>query len=164
MDSDGLTEETPFGNEATEVCPICARANSPSAVDVCEHFAGALWDGGIIWSDNYDKFADLYLEIADAIPAHSLLLSDKVKSFLTTLEKQPNVNLSIVNNPEWWDSTPSEAIQDVIEFQKATYTETEGVLSGAGWSLYHTQPDVIGEVVRLLVLLRSDIRSNGVWH
>ena len=125
---------TPQGNEAVERCPLCARLNSPGAVDHCKHYFGSYWDGEIIWSDRFGAFEEAWDGLMGLIEELGMLRDEPLEACKRRAEEHglPSKFLRIV--PE--EPSASSALVELIEFTGGPEQVSDGMAGGAGHSLY----------------------------
>lgn len=142
------TEEelTPNGNDATERCPICERFNNPGAVDSCEHYCGSTWDGEIIWFDKYDRFSDEFARFVEIRDEIERVFRDVGQVFIERVLLEEAILNRLTKVGSWWEDTPATVLESILEFQYGSMVETDGMLSGAGRSLYLVNPKMIDRV------------------
>ena len=147
--------ESDFEAETTERCPICDSRNNPGAAIYCAHFQGMVWDGEVIWSDEYEafdsvwsKFCELREQIEEANGEAGLdkLLSQLRKAKIPNLHKG-KIPTPFIDCGNWYDYSARSALEQLVDFSCGEIIETDGMLSGSGYSLYHENSDIIGEVV-----------------
>lgn len=135
---------TPNGNEPTDQCPICNRLNNPGATDHCEHYQGLRWDGGIIWSENFEVFDDAWHELADLWDTLILRREGQaVEDELSKIASKHGFNERLVFCGRSDYFTSELAAEEVIDFSIGSSIETDGMLSGSGHTLYHEDPGIL---------------------
>ena len=145
---------TPEGNEAQERCPICERPKSPGACDHCEHFFGSYWDGEIIWSERFEAFDSIWSKLIDVI--HEI--DETAPAFREQIEKMPAMpaNISSVLELAVKEVSSSGALTEIVAFDYGPTIETDGMLSGSGYSLYLEVPELIDDAIeKVRLLLRA---------
>ena len=145
---------TPEGNEAQERCPTCERPNSPGACDHCEHFFGSYWDGEILWSERFEAFDSIWSELIDVI--HEI--DETSPAFREQIEKMPamHADISSVLELAVKEVSSSGALTEMVAFDHGPTIETDGMLSGSGYSLYLEVPELIDDAIeKVRLLLRA---------
>ncbi|MFM1920754.1 MAG: hypothetical protein RLZZ303_2388 [Candidatus Hydrogenedentota bacterium] len=142
-----------------ELCPICSRENRCGEGDCCEHFFGLNWDGDIIWSDSYDKFAELWYEISAIVDECVGEVSD-YSVILKRLTKGLKLPMSIVGNLVN-QSSAKDALVEALPFQKGMLYSTDGMASGSGYTLYLKDRAAFKVLLDGLRRLRERLPSQG---
>ena len=157
-DFDGLL--TPEGNDATERCPICGRLNSPGAIDHCVHYFGSYWDGEIIWSKEFKAFDDAWNTLCEVICALEESTPGARKNFRKITKASPRYAKIIKCALD--EESSSSALINFVSFDEGRTIETDGMLSGSGYSMYLKESSclqsTIAEILTLIPLL-SNIAS-----
>jgi hypothetical protein len=130
--------------EGYEHCPVCNRVNCPGAMDHCEHYVGSYWDGQVIWSDRFQAFEQAWGELQDLVDDE---LGEDGLDRCRALAAKRRVG------EEWfsdgvWHVGASGALMQLMDFEEGPYVETEGMLSGSGYSLYLPIKDALEELVK----------------
>ena len=144
-DEDDVTSDEE--EEGFERCPLCAQLNNPGAADTCEHFAGSMWDGEIIWSEHYDEFSSAWSLVSNFLDDLGGS-DDAVWERANEIAREHGLDSRLVGFANPYDYGSSDAMTDLIEFQEGAPVVTGGMLSGAGYSLYHRDPDIIQKYAR----------------
>lgn len=135
---------TPNGEEATEQCPVCGRWNSPGAMDSCEHFFASFWDGEIIGNWEFQDFDEAWSALVSEVWDLRHEDEDAAEVRLRKLaEDHPGPKDWIKETDE--ETCAAEILSKQFAFQRGPAVTTDGMLSGAGHSLYHENPDEIAE-------------------
>ena len=154
-DFDGLL--TPEGNNATERCPICGRLNSPGAVDHCVHYFGSYWDGEIIWSEKFEAFDDAWDTLCEVIYALEESTPGTRKEIRKITKASPQYDKIIKCALD--EESSSSALINLVSFDKGRTIETDGMLSGSGYSMYLKESSclqsAIAEIFTLIPLLSN---------
>jgi hypothetical protein len=141
---------TPNGNEARERCPICNRPNAPGACDACNHYYAAYWDGELMWEvdeslENFHKeWENLQIVLDEVEESSSKAVGDTwliCKEFATSSGFDP-VFLSL----DPFETSSTEAFCEIVPFNSGPTIETDGMLSGAGYSIYMEEPGIVLQV------------------
>ncbi|NCC05187.1 MAG: hypothetical protein EOM37_14400 [Proteobacteria bacterium] len=156
-DEDCMVDE---GDEDHERCPFCNRINNPGAMDACHHFQAMLWEGEIIWSDDYEAFETAFNGFGELQERFLEEFNEDIRPILKTIAKEAGVpnNFVVVGGYDAYSAV--DALQELADFVVGKSVETDGMLSGNGCTLYHENPKVILEAAegyKLLSLLLRDI-------
>jgi hypothetical protein len=150
--------KTPNGEEATETCPICDRPNNPGACDHCGHFWGACWDGDIIDSDGFDQFEKIWDQIVCSVSESDFILNNE-ELFLEKIAKLHPKYETIVKRALEGESATSMLLE-LVNFSQGPDIETDGMLSGSGYSLYLDERSSFEDALSLLHNVYQQINSN----
>lgn len=164
LSAEGL--QTPQGNEATERCPLCGCLNNPGAVDHCEHFVGLKWDGEITWSGTFGQFADAWRDVSNLLEAlYDKYEDDRILTRLNELAGASGFDIGLIElaDPYSWD--PEGAIEELAEFSRGPTTVSDGMPSGSGASLYHSDSRIFERYAlqyqELATFLRATLQSDS---
>jgi len=133
-----------------EHCPICDRLNSPGAVDYCNHYLGSFWEGEIIWSDHFEAFRAVYGACREIIEIMEDMQSEV--NWLDVLARDvaylgiPKDYIMVI---DVYSYTDSQALLELISFTLGPEIETDGMLGGVGYSLYHENSNAIRDVTAM---------------
>jgi hypothetical protein len=146
---------TPEGNEADERCPICERPNAPGACDSCEHFFGCCWDGEIIWSSEFDDFEMIWSDLLSKIEEIGSDSPHKLRNARRRFKGTDAFSAAFQLAHE--EASASEALMKLVDFQHGRTIETDGMLSGSGFSIYLADLAPFQELMETVVALENSL-------
>jgi hypothetical protein len=144
--------------EGFERCPICKRLNNPGAVDHCEHFFGAYWDGEIIWSDRVAAFEEVWSDLGALIHDEFDVECEDPLEVCRSLAVAHGLAVDFLATDPW-DQTTASALTSLLSFEEGNYRETGGMLSGSGYNLYlesvSSYDDLVARVEQFVRIARD---------
>lgn len=148
-------------NESTdgeETCPICGRRNNPGCDDTCQHFIGAVWDGDLIWGQFDGGGSNKFHEALAAVQEHWDAVSEtnaKNRQRLKVFCKAAALDSTLLEKA----ASAAEILEAMSVFSRGDPVETDGMLSGSGYTLYHTDPQIVTKLTDQLWNLNAQMRS-----
>ena len=121
--------------EGEEYCPICERRNSPGACETCEHYFGNCWDGLILWSRDVREFEAVWGELEELIHEEVGPRHEEPIEFCASVAVQQQLPARFLD-PQILEMGTAHALEILADFSLGDMFETEGMLSGSGYSLY----------------------------
>lgn len=145
--------------EGEEYCPICERLNFPGAMDACEHYFGNCWDGEIMWSnDAFDVFSKAWSELVQMIEEEVGPVHEDPLLFCKSVALQQQLSAEFLCE-DLLQSRESSALEQLVEFSQGDCVETDGMLSGSGYSLYLESTQPVDQLVARIRAVIAAVRK-----
>ena len=137
-----------------EPCPICDRRNRVGEGDTCAHFFGAVCDGDLIWGQFEAPAGDDFRSAwAETLDRWDQAKAEQRRAAAPILE-------SIQLNRRLLDrqASESEVLETWGNFETGPTIANEGMMSGEGHSLYHSDPQALISLTARLRLVCAALR------
>lgn len=143
-------------DEGSEICPICSHVNHPGDGECCDHFLGTVWDGEFIWgSDELSEGGEVYSLLAAIQSAWDDASPDRHREWETLLSDADIDSDALDRSDDWTD-----ILEEMPLIEQGPDVETDGMLSGSGYSLYHPDPKFGRSLAERLRAVR-DVMTRG---
>lgn len=143
--------------EGHERCPICDRLNCPGANDHCEHYFGNYWDGQVMWSGEFERFATSWGELQGLVDED---IGGDGLQHCRRLAVTHGVGARWFSH-EIWDNNASAALVALLDFEPGPYCRTGGMAGGSGYSLYLSKMDGFEALVAQIDAFVARVRDAG---
>lgn len=145
--------------EGEEYCPICERRNFPGACETCEHYFGNCWDGEIMWARKlFSSFDRAWSELGRMIENELPSVHSDPLLFCRSVALQDQLSAEFLDE-ELLQSRASSALEQLVDFSPGESRETDGMLSGSGYSLYLESAQPVDELVARIHALIAAVRK-----
>jgi hypothetical protein len=158
-DEDDEQDDSDDSADGVERCPICDRANDPGADDACAHFFGRLWDGDVLWSDDFATFADAWSELTSAVEEAGAT-HDKPLSACRDCARQAGLPVALLRR-SLLDASAANVLVELVDFWEGESVATSGMLGGSGYSLYLASREPVSALVQQVLALAAAIRRRA---
>jgi hypothetical protein len=138
-----------------EECPICARCNLPGEDDTCEHFIGAVWDGELMWGQwERQPGHDFQKALAEVQELWREASPKRRRGWVALLD-----SIALQRRLLDDEASATEVLENWGDYDEGPPVETDGMMSGAGHSLYHRDAKILQSLTERLRQLGERLRS-----
>ena len=119
-------------------------------MDTCPHYLGTVWNGSLTWSEPAELFESLYSDISSRIEEHEEYFDTVILKRLSSISKLEGINLAAALNRAFWEDCGSSALLLLLPLFHGERQETDGMLSGSGYSIYAADKSLLDQLNVLL--------------